>query len=150
VFRGVNHLNLDAKGRLTFPSRYRERLQDYCAGEMVITVDPDHCLLVYALPEWEVIEKKLAALPSLKPQNRRLQRLLIGYAAECPMDGAGRILLPPPHREFAGLDKKTVLVGQGNKFELWDEATWNERREVWLAEAAQEMELSTELEELSL
>ncbi|RFA30316.1 cell division/cell wall cluster transcriptional repressor MraZ [Alkalilimnicola ehrlichii] len=150
MFRGVSHLNLDAKGRLTFPSRYRERLQAYCEGEMVITVDPDHCLLVYALPDWEVIEAKLAKLPSLKPQNRRLQRLLIGYATECPMDGNGRILLPPPLRDFAGLDKKVVLVGQGNKFELWDEATWNERREVWLAQAAEEMELSAELEELSL
>ncbi len=150
MFRGVNHLSLDAKGRLTFPSRYRERLQAHCGGELVITVDPDRCLLVYALPEWEVIEKKLVALPSLKPQNRRLQRLLIGYATDCSMDSNGRILLPPPLREFAALDKKVVLVGQGNKFELWDEATWNERREVWLVEAAEEMELSTELEELSL
>ena len=122
----------------------------YCAGEVVVTVDPDHCLLVYPLPEWEEIEQKLVRLPSLKPQTRRLQRLLIGHATEAQLDGSGRILLPPPLRTFAGLDKKVVLIGQGNKFELWDEPTWSERCEQWLAEAAEDFELSEELESLSL
>ncbi len=122
----------------------------YCAGEVVVTVDPDHCLLVYPLPEWEEIEQKLVRLPSLKPQTRRLQRLLIGHATEAQLDGSGRILLPPPLRSFAGLDKKVVLIGQGNKFELWDESTWSERCDQWLAEAAEDFELSEELESLSL
>lgn len=135
---------------MSFPSRYREKLMDLCGGEVVVTVDPDRCLLVYPLPEWEVIEQKLIRLPSLKPQTRRLQRLLMGHANEAQLDGSGRILLPQPLRDFAGLDKKAVLIGQGNKFELWDEGTWGQRCEKWLAEAAEDFELSEELESLSL
>lgn len=136
---------------MAFPSRYRDKLVSYCDGQLVVTVDRDHCLLVYPLPDWEVIEQKLVRLPSLNRQARRLQRLLIGHATECQLDGSGRILLPPPLREFAGLDKKTVLIGQGNKFELWDEQTWAQNRDAWLAEAAEEDgELSEELESLSL
>lgn len=150
MFRGVAHINLDAKGRIAFPSRYRERLQQMCDGELVMTVDRDHCLLVYPLPEWETIEQKLVNLPGLNRTARRLQRLLIGHATECQLDGNGRILVPPPLREFAGLDKRTVLIGQGNKFELWDENEWLSRRQEWLAEAADEDDLPTELEALSL
>ena len=92
----------------------------------------------------------MVKLPSLNKQARRLQRLLIGHATECELDGSGRILIPPPLREFSNLDKQIVLIGQGNKFEIWDENTWNERRDVWLAEEEQELELSAELESLSL
>ncbi|HHQ42275.1 MAG TPA: transcriptional regulator MraZ [Chromatiales bacterium] len=152
MFRGVNHLTLDAKGRMAMPSRYRERLAERCGGQMVTTVDPDHCLLLYPLPDWEEIERKLVRLPSLNPAARRLQRLLIGHATECELDGHGRILVPPPLREFAGLDRRVVLIGQGNKFELWDEGTWTERREAWLKEAEAEAAeaLAPELASLSL
>jgi MraZ protein len=150
VFRGVTHINLDAKGRIAFPSRYRERLGALCDGNLVVTVDRDHCLLVYPLPEWEHIEQKLVRLPSLNRSARRLQRLLIGHATECQLDGSGRILLSQPLRDFAGLDKKTVLIGQGNKFELWDELAWTQRRDEWLAEAAESEDLPGDLESLSL
>ncbi|MFA7094897.1 MAG: division/cell wall cluster transcriptional repressor MraZ [Gammaproteobacteria bacterium] len=151
MFRGVNTINLDAKGRMAMPARYRDRLMEICEGQLVITVDRDHCLLLYPLPEWEEIERKLVRLPSLNKQARRLQRLLIGHATECELDSHGRILLPPPLREFARLDKRLVLIGQGNKFEIWDETAWNEQREVWLAEEGQEdAELPPELESLSL
>ncbi|MCS4504713.1 division/cell wall cluster transcriptional repressor MraZ [Arhodomonas aquaeolei] len=150
MFRGVAHINLDAKGRMAFPSRYRERLQSLCDGELVLTVDRDHCLLVYPMPEWETIERKLVELPALNRTARRLQRLLIGHATDCQLDGNGRILVPPPLREFAGLDKRTVLIGQGNKFELWDEDEWLRRRDEWLAEASEEEDLPEELEALSL
>ncbi len=135
---------------MSFPSRYREKLMELCDGEIVVTVDPDRCLLVYPMPEWEQIEQKLIRLPSLKPQTRRLQRLLLGHATEAQLDGAGRILLPTPLRDFASLDKKIVLTGQGNKFELWDEGVWSENCDQWLAEAAEDFELSEELESLSL
>lgn len=135
---------------MAFPSRYRDRLQTLSDGQVVVTVDRDHCLLVYPLPEWEKIEQKLVRLPSLNPVARRLQRLLIGHATECQLDGNGRILLPPPLRDFAGLEKKAVLIGQGNKFELWDEQAWVAKRDQWLAEAAQEEVLTEELEALSL
>ena len=149
MFRGVNSISLDSKGRIAIPTRYREGLLAQCAGQLIMTVDRDHCLLLYPLPEWEVIEAKLVRLPSFNAQTRRLQRLLIGHATECDMDGAGRILLPAPLREFATLDKDIMLIGQGNKFELWDQATWNTRRTEWLA-ATDGEELSAELQSLSL
>ena len=150
MFRGVNPLNLDAKGRMAMPMKYRERLQEMCGGQLVLTIDRDHCLLVYPFPEWEEIERKLVKLPTLNPQARRLQRLLIGHATEVELDGAGRILLPPPLREFAELDKKVILVGQGNRFELWNEGLWQERREQWLMEDEDEQPLPAEMESLSL
>lgn len=150
VFRGVNALNLDAKGRMAMPTKYRERLKLHCNGQLVITVDRDHCLLIYPLPEWEEIERKLVHLPNLDKQTRLLQRLLIGHATECELDGQNRILLPPPLRDFAALDKRVVLIGQGNKFELWDEQTWNERRDKWLATEDEELPLTAELESFSL
>lgn len=151
MFRGVAELTLDAKGRIAMPAKFRDRLQDQCNGKLVITVDRDHCLLVYPLPEWEEIERKLVKLPTLNKQARRLQRLLIGHATECDLDGSGRILIPPPLREFASLDKYTVLIGQGNKFELWDAQMWNERRAVWLSEDEDDGEgLPVEFQSLSL
>ncbi len=149
MFRGVNGISLDGKGRMAIPTRYRDELRALCAGRLVMTVDRDHCLLLYPLPEWEVIEEKLVRLPSFRAQTRRLQRLLIGHATECDMDGAGRILLPAPLREFAALDKDIVLIGQGNKFELWDAATWNARRAEWLADG-EDGDLPAELQSLSL
>jgi len=150
MFRGVNALHLDAKGRLAIPTRYRETLARHCDGNMVMTVDRDHCLLLYPLPDWEEIERKLVKLPSFNKQARRLQRLLMGHATECQLDGAGRILVPPPLREFAGLDKAVVLIGQGNKFEIWDEGSWNARRAEWLAETEEDGKPPSDLESLSL
>lgn len=150
MFRGVNTLQLDSKGRLAIPTRYREALARQCNGQMVVTVDRDHCLLLYPLPDWEEIERKLVRLPSFNPQARRLQRLLMGHATECELDGAGRILIPPPLREFAGFNKAVVLIGQGNKFEIWNEETWNTRRAEWLAQTDEEGKLPADLESLSL
>ncbi|HET6654978.1 MAG TPA: division/cell wall cluster transcriptional repressor MraZ [Gammaproteobacteria bacterium] len=151
MLRGVNTLALDAKGRLAIPTRYRDRLAERCAGQLVVTVDRDHCLLLYPLPDWEDLERKLVRLPSLNKQARRLQRLLIGHATELELDSHGRVLLPGPLRQFAELDRRVVLIGQGNKFELWDEDIWNERRDGWLAEVDEdELSLPAELGQLSL
>jgi len=152
VFRGVTNLSLDAKGRMAVPARYRDRLQAESEGRVVVTVDRDGCLLIYPLGEWEAIERELVKLPTLNKQARRLQRLLIGHATECEFDGQGRILVPGPLREFAGIDRRVVLIGQGNKFELWDEDTWNERRAAWMAadENDEGLELPAALETLSL
>jgi MraZ protein len=132
LFRGVSSLNLDAKGRFAIPTRYRERLQDSCASRLVITVDKDRCLLIYPQPIWLEIEEKLKQLPSFDEAARNLQRLYIGNAHDIDMDGQGRVLLPQELRRFANLDKKVALVGQINKFELWDEDTWNARQDAWL------------------
>jgi MraZ protein len=150
VFRGVTNLNLDTKGRMAMPSRYRDRLLESCEGRLVLTVDRDGCLLVYPQPEWERIEQALMSRPNMDRQVRRLQRLLVGHATECELDGQGRILLPTPLRDFACLDKRAVLVGQGNKFELWDEDTWTKRREDWFREEDEAGDLSAALESLSL
>lgn len=152
MFRGVNGINIDAKGRIVMPTRYRERLQEESSGRVVMTIDTEErCLLLYPMPAWEIIEDKLAALPSFNPSARRIQRLLIGHATEAELDSHGRILLPPLLREYAGLNKKIMLVGQGKKFELWDEDYWQERRSQWLAEEANtEASLPDEVKSLSL
>jgi MraZ protein len=151
LFRGVSVLNLDAKGRLAIPARYREQLQACCASRLVITVDADHCLLIYPEPNWVEIERKLERLPSFNPTARKLQRLYIGHAQDVEMDAQGRVLLPPSLRDFASLDKRVALVGQGNKFELWDEDAWVRRRDEWLNEAdLQQMESATDFASLSI
>jgi MraZ protein len=150
MFRGANKLTLDAKGRLVMPTRYRERLQERCGGKLVVTVDKDQCLLVYPIPDWEEIERKLMKLPSFDPRARRLQRLMVGHATELDLDAQGRVLLPPNLREFASLTRDAVLIGQGPRFELWDEEKWNQRRDEWLASEESATDLSAELEALSL
>lgn len=150
MFRGVANLNLDVKGRMAMPARYREQLMADCDGELIVTVDRDRCLLIYPLPEWENIEQALVRLPSLHPQARKLQRLLIGHATESDFDAQGRILIPTPLRDFAGLGKKVVLIGQGHRFELWDEQGWNASRDGWLeASGDDELELPEALSSLS-
>src|SRR5580704_13904618 len=135
MFRGINGINIDAKGRVVMPTRYRERLQLDSKSAVVLTIDTEErCLLLYPLPEWEEIEKKLAGLPSFNPAARRIQRLLVGHATDVEMDGHGRVLLPPLLREYAGLNKRVVLIGQGKKFELWDETHWDKCRGKWLQE----------------
>lgn len=149
-FRGVSNLSLDAKGRIVLPARYRERLLEICQSQMIVTIDTEQpCLLIYPLPEWELIEEKIEDLPSFNPATRRIQRLLIGHATEVEVDGAGRMLLSNPLREYAQLGKKVVLIGQGKKFELWDEAVWNERMHTWLHESA-DGATPAALEELTL
>lgn len=150
MFRGATKITLDAKGRLAVPTRYRERIASRCANQLVTTVDRDHCLLIYPMPDWEDIERKLERLPSLQKSARRLQRLMIGYATEMELDGQGRVLMPKELREFAGIERHAMLIGQGRKFELWDEQRWCERRDEWLADDDDEAPLSAELESLTL
>lgn len=151
MFRGVSSLNLDAKGRFAIPTRYRERLQETCASKLVITVDKDRCLLIYPKPIWRDIEEKLKNLPSFDEASRNLQRLYIGNAQDLDMDGQGRVLLPQELRKFANLDKKVALVGQINKFELWDEETWNARQDAWLEKIDQNtLELPDDFKSISI
>jgi MraZ protein len=149
MFRGVAEVTLDAKGRMAIPTRYRERIATRCDGQLVVTVDKDYCLLIYPFPEWEEIERKLMRLPSLDQKARRLQRLMVGHATEVEIDGHGRILLSQGLRKFAGLDRRAVLLGQGNRFELWDETRWNETRDGWISDG-EDTDLSAQLESLTL
>ncbi|WP_435212082.1 division/cell wall cluster transcriptional repressor MraZ [Luminiphilus sp. nBUS_16] len=150
MFRGVQHINMDTKGRLAVPARQRESLLDQCAGKVVITIDTQsHCLTLYPLPEWERIEAEIQSLPALNPAVKRFQRLMLGYAADIELDGNGRALLPQSLRDYAHLEKKIVLVGQGNKLELWSEDRWLAERDAALSVEAVE-ELPAELLSLKL
>ncbi len=149
MFRGATKVTLDAKGRLAIPTRYRERIAARCDGQLIATVDKDYCLLIYPFPDWEEIERKLMRLPSLNKKVRRLQRLMVGHATEVDLDSHGRILLSQELREFAGLERQVILLGQGNKFELWDEDSWNQKRDEWLR-GDDETDLPAELESFSL
>jgi MraZ protein len=124
LFRGVSELVLDAKGRLAIPARHREGLAATSGGRLVITADHGGCLLIYPQATWEPIQAQLMALSSFDDRIRSVQRLLVGHADDVELDAAGRILVPPALRRYAGLDKRVVLVGQGQKLELWDEGKW--------------------------
>jgi len=136
---------------MAVPSRYRSVLGEWCESQLVATIDTEEkCLLIYPLPEWEGIQAKIEALPSFNAAARRIQRLLIGHATDIDIDGNGRVLIPPPLRDYAGLGKKLILLGQGNKFELWDELVWNARRDQYIAEESDTGALPEDLMQLSL
>lgn len=139
MFRGVSSINLDAKGRLAVPTRYREELQDSCDRQMIVTVALNNkgkgekgCLWLYPLPEWEKLEHTINKLPTLNKTAEKLRRFLIGRASECEMDGQGRLLLPENLRKFAEMEKKVSLVGQLNKFEIWNEQAWLDKENEWM------------------
>ncbi len=152
MFRGNNEINIDTKGRLAIPSRYRDALVEQCNGSLVVTIDiKDKCLFIYPLPEWEKIEDQIASLPTFNDTTRRLQRLLIGHARDVELDGNGRILVPPELRRHAEIDKKSMLVGQRHRFELWSLENWNANCEAWLEEAAgDELSVPDAMQSLSL
>ncbi|STX43144.1 MraZ protein [Legionella donaldsonii] len=152
MFRGINAITIDGKGRLAVPTRYRDALGAQEKSSLVVTIDTEEtCLLLYPAAQWQIIEDKLQSLPSFNVAARRIQRLLIGHATDVELDGNGRVLLPPLLRDYAHLDKRVVMIGQGNKFEVWDEMLWQTRREQWLAEeASQEDGLPDEMKTFSL
>ncbi len=151
MFRGVQNINMDAKGRLAMPARQREPLSSLCNDQIVVTIDTQStCLVIYPLPEWERIEKEVQSLPALKPAVKRFQRLILGYATDLELDGSGRMLLPASLREYARLEKKLVLVGQGNKLELWSDTLWLAETEQALLDSGPEAEVPDELLSLTL
>ena len=140
MFRGVSSINLDAKGRLAIPTRYRAELQESCECQMIVTVAVDDrcvgeqgCLWLYPLPEWEKLELTISKLPTLNKMAGKLRRFLIGNASECEMDAQGRLLLPEKLRKFAGMEKHIVLIGQLNKFEIWNEQSWTDKESEWMS-----------------
>ena len=137
MFRSAQTVNLDSKGRLAIPTRYRADIVAKDQGIMVCTVDIfQPCLLLYPLHKWEEIEQMLSGLSSFDPDQRRIKRVMLGYATECELDAAGRILLSNPLRQHAKLEKNIMLVGQANKFEIWSEEQWH-------AQIKEDIEIST-------
>lgn len=131
MFRGISKLTVDAKGRLAMPKHHRDRLESDGVNRLMVTVDPSHCLLIYPMPDWLEIEEQLMSAPNTDPRIRKMQRLYVGYATEVEFDVNGRILLPSALREYAGIKKKTVLIGQGKKCELWSQESFEEQSEMW-------------------
>ncbi|MCH9637334.1 division/cell wall cluster transcriptional repressor MraZ [Rickettsiella endosymbiont of Litargus connexus] len=151
MFRGINLVVLDAKGRIKLPVRYRQLLPTDKEPQLVLTIDTESpCLLLYPLQEWEIIEEKLQALPSFNPAVRRIQRLLIGHATDLDVDTNGRVLLPAVLRNYAHLEKEIMVVGQGRKIELWSAREWDDYRIQWISETVKPEELPDELQNLAL
>ncbi|MDD9857318.1 MAG: division/cell wall cluster transcriptional repressor MraZ [Gammaproteobacteria bacterium] len=157
MLTGATILQLDTKGRLAIPSRYREALMERCGGALVTTVSlsvsrdsEDRSLWMYPRDAWKRAVKRVAALPDFDANHRVVKRFFIGYASDMEMDKSGRVLLPALLRDFAAITKGIYLIGQSNKFELWSEEKWAARHDQWLVEAIDMDKISPELEQLSL
>jgi MraZ protein len=152
MFRGINTITIDTKGRLAIPTRYRSTLGAEEKTPLVVTIDTEEtCLLLYTAAQWQIIEDNLQKLPSFNAAARRIQRLLIGHATDIEVDTNGRILLPTVLRSYAQLDKDVVMIGQGNKFEVWNKELWESKREQWLVEEASKTDgLPDEMKTFSL
>ncbi len=122
MFMGEYNHTVDAKGRLIVPSKFREQLGE----EFVVTKGLDGCLFVYDNTEWKALEEKLHALPLTNANARKFSRFFLAGASACEVDKQGRILLPAVLREFAKIDKDAVLVGVGNRIEIWNKDNWNQ------------------------
>ena len=128
MFRGVHNLTIDAKGRLKIPTRHQVQINKICEGKMVLSIHPDDpCLLLYPLKDWQILEQKVSTLPSLNIHTKRLKHKLIDHATDCELDSTSRVLISTPLREYANIDKKIIMSGQGNNFELWDEYIWHKQ-----------------------
>ena len=125
MFQGATQINLDAKGRMAVPTRVRDPLTAGGTVRLVLTAHPDGCLLLYPLPAWEPIRARVMSFPSLDRQFSVWKRLLVGFAEECELDGAGRLLVSSELRSFAHIDRQVMFVGQGSHFEIWDREAWN-------------------------
>ncbi|MET1254030.1 division/cell wall cluster transcriptional repressor MraZ [Aliikangiella maris] len=149
MFRGANSINLDSKGRIAIPSKYRDGIVESCESHMIITCDPyDSCLLIFPLAHWEATEADLQSLSNSKPLHRRLKRIMLAHATEVDMDSNGRLLIPGVLRERANLTKEVMLIGQGKTFQLWDETAWNRLTEEDLAELSSDELDSDQLPDL--
>jgi MraZ protein len=135
VFQGASALTLDAKGRMSVPARYRDALQGQAEGRVTVTKHPDGCLLLFPRPEWEVFRAKIAALPM---EAKWYQRIFLGSAADVDIDTAGRVLIAPELRQAASLEKDVMLLGMGNRFELWDKETYIAQEQAAMAQGMPE------------
>lgn len=141
MFSGVNHLNLDPKNRLAIPARYRDALL-VDSGQVVISLDSAQCLQIYPLQKWEIVRTKIQNLPnSVHPVVKSYQRLVLGHAEQIELDKVGRVLLPATLKQMVGLERELVLVGMGNRFELWDKNKWQAETEKALQASAEDLAL---------
>jgi MraZ protein len=150
MFRGIHLLSMDAKGRIKIPTRHLGQVTKICSGQMVMSIHPDDsCLVLYPLKDWQQLELKIAELPSLNIHTKKLSRKLIGYAIDCELDKIGRILIPSSHKNYANLNNKVILSGQGKSFEIWDERAWKDQIDK-LERLSNQTEVPQEISKLSL
>lgn len=123
MFRGRFDHTIDTKGRTSIPSKFREILASNYDERLIIT-NFDGCLWAYPVPEWQIIENKVASLPQFKEEVKALQRIFISAATECPIDKQGRVIIPPTLRDYAGLKKEIVMVGMTRRIEIWARDRW--------------------------
>lgn len=147
---GITKLSVDSKGRVAIPKVHRERLLADGVRQLVVTVDPAGSLLIYPAPVWEKIEAKLMSAPNVDRRTRNLQRLYIGYATDTEFDSSGRILLSSELREYAAIERRVVLLGQVNKFELWSEARFAKEVPVWTGRDSENGEAPDALRDMSV
>jgi MraZ protein len=121
VFQGASSLSLDAKGRLSVPTRHRDVLSATAAGQLTITRHPHGCLMLFPRSEWEKFRERVAALPMTA---HWWKRIFLGNAMDVDMDSTGRVLISPELREATHITKETILLGMGSHFELWDKSTY--------------------------
>ena len=121
MFQGASSMSLDAKGRLSMPTRHRDVLASTAAGQLTITKHPHGCLMIFPRPEWEKFRDRLAQVPMAA---QWWKRIFLGNAMDVELDGTGRVLVSPELRESARIARETMLLGMGNHFELWDKATY--------------------------
>jgi MraZ protein len=122
VFQGASSLSLDAKGRLSVPTRHRDVLNGSAAGQLTITKHPHGCLMMFPRPEWEKFRERISALPM---SAQWWKRIFLGNAMDVEIDSTGRVLVSPELRAAAGIAKDAVLLGMGSYFELWDKSTYD-------------------------
>ncbi|MBB5182916.1 division/cell wall cluster transcriptional repressor MraZ [Catenisphaera adipataccumulans] len=118
--------NIDRKGRLIMPAKFREELGEH----VVVTRGLDGCLYVYTSEQWQSVFQKLAALPTTNKNARWYQRMVLSKAAECEMDSQGRILIPSSLISLAGLEKECLIIGMANHLEIWAKARWEEMEQI--------------------
>jgi MraZ protein len=131
LFQGASALNLDAKGRMSVPTRHRDALLVQGEGRVTLTKHPDGCLLLFPRPEWEAFRTRIAQLPM---DAHWWRRIFLGNAAEIDLDSAGRILISPELRSAANLDREIILLGMGSHLEIWDANTYSSKEQAAIAQ----------------
>ena len=126
MFQGSAEIKMDAKGRISIPTKYRDQLRSVCEGHIVITASVQApCLSIYPVREWqEQVLPQVQSLPTVNSHAARARRLVIGYAEDFQIDDAARVQLSVPHRKYGKFEKDIMVVGQGSKLELWDAEAW--------------------------
>ena len=148
MFQGETAITIDDKGRLAVPTAHRDVVARECGNSLVITYNPFESGSLYIYPEaiWERVRDQVNKLPKAKKVNRNLQLKLVGAATFVELDGNGRVTVPASHRAAVGIEKKAVLLGMGDKFELWSEQAHHAQ----IRQTVSDDDLSDELLDLQL